>query len=201
MIYIYLFVFEKWEADSLSSFDRYIITFFGAVLYAAVFFAFTEIKDYDALKAVMTILLLSTINFSYAKSTMIPSVFEREYRNAFGMTDELEKEFEGIFVPEMKFGDSILFVDCTDDMQRTKTIPYCAVPYVSRVMSFDDRDHIDASDILDEAGGSGIKYVVFLRSDDREGAIGNEEELFEDGGTVKDDVLYRYDSEKNILVF
>ena len=200
MIYIYLFVFEKWEADSLSSFDRYIITFFGAVLYAAVFFSFTVIKKRDALKIVVTLLLLLTVNYSYAGKTMIPSVYEREYSQAYGLVDELSLEFEGVFSPEMNFGDSILFVDCTDDMQRTKTIPYCAVPYVSRVMSFDDRDRIDAEDVLNEAAGSGIRYVVFLRSEDGDGVIGNEEELFEDGEQIKDDVLYRYDKERNVLV-
>ncbi len=200
MVYIYLFVFEKWEADSLSSFDRYIITFFGAVLYAAVFFAFTVIKKRDALKIVVTLLLLLTVNYSYAGKTMIPSVYEREYSQAYGLVDELSLEFEGVFSPEMNFGDSILFVDCTDDMQRTKTIPYCAVPYVSRVMSFDDRDRIDAEDVLNEAAGSGIRYVVFLRSEDGDGVIGNEEELFEDGEQIKDDVLYRYDKERNVLV-
>ena len=200
MIYIYLFVFEKWEADSLSSFDRYIITFFGAVLCAAVYFAFTVIKKKDALKIAVTILLLLTINFPYAKKTMIPSVYEREYSQAYGLVDELSREFEGVFIPEMNFGDSILFVDCTDDMQRTKTIPYCAVPYVSRVMSFDDRDHINASDVLDEAAGSDIRYVVFLKSKDGDGIIENAEELFEDGEQIEDDVLYRYDKERNVLV-
>ena len=145
-------------------------------------------------------MLLLTINYSYAQKTMIPSVYEREYAQAYGLVDELSLEFEGVFSPEMNFGDSILFVDCTDDMQRTKTIPYCAVPYVSRVMSFDDRDHIDASDVLDEAAGSGIRYVVFLKAEDVDGIIGNEEELFEGGGKVKDDVLYRYDKERNVLV-
>lgn len=200
MIYIYLFVFEKWEADSLSSFDRYIITFFGAVLYAAVFFAFTIIKKKDAAKIAVTLCLLLTVNFSYAKKTMIPSVYEREYSQAYGLVDELSKEFEGVFTQEMNFGDSILFVDCTDDMQRTKTIPYCAVPYVSRVMSFDDRDHINASDVLDEAAGSDIRYVVFLKSKDGDGIIEDAEELFEDREQIEDDVLYRYDKERNVLV-
>ncbi|MBO4374465.1 MAG: hypothetical protein J5829_05115 [Lachnospiraceae bacterium] len=200
MIYIYLFVFEKWEADSLSSFDRYIITFFGAVLYAAVYFAFIVIKKKRALKVLATVLLLLTVNFSYAKKTMIPSVYEKEYLSAYGMVDELEAEFEKVFTPEMNFGDNILFVDCTDDMQRTKTIPYCAVPYVSRVMSFDDRDHIDAGDILDEAEGSGIRYVVFLKSEGREDVIGNSKELFDSGDHIEDDVLYRYDKDNNILV-
>ncbi|MCR5651734.1 MAG: hypothetical protein K6F86_11195 [Lachnospiraceae bacterium] len=200
MIYIYLFVFEEWEADSLSSFDRYIITFFGGILYAALFFAFTAVKNKDALKVTVTILLLMTINYPYALRTMVPSEFTKAYADAYGMVDDFDEEFKGVFIPEMNYGDAILFVDCTDDMQRTKTIPYCAVPYVSRVMSFYDRETIDASDVLEEAGGSGAKYVVFLKSDGRKGIIGNEEDLFEGGGRIKEDVLYLYDKEKDVLV-
>ena len=200
MIYIYLFVFEKWEADSLSSFDRYIITFFGAVLYAAVYFVFTVIKKKEAMKAAFTILLLMTVNYPFAARTMVPSEFERSYAGAFGMVDDFDREFEGLFTQEMKPGDKILFVDCTDDMQRTKTIPYCAVPYVSRVMSFVDRDHISADEILDEAGGSDSKYVVFLEAEGRDSIIENEQSLFEGEEHIKDDVLYRYDRENNILI-
>ncbi len=200
MIYIYLFVFEKWEADSLSSFDRYIITFFGAILYASVFFAFTRIKKKEAIMVAVTILLLATINYPYAVKTLVPSEFERNYAGAYGMVDELEAEFAGVFNGDMNFGDYIVFVDCTDDMQRTKTIPYCAVPYVSRVMSFVDRENMDAETILDEAKGSGAKYVVFLESEKKDGIIEKEEELFEDGGQIEDDVLYRYDREKDVLI-
>lgn len=200
MIYIYLFVFEKWEADSLSSFDRYIITFFGAILYAALYFGFTVIKKKEALKVTVTILLLATVNFSFAIKTMVPSEFERAFAQAYGMVDEFDREFEDTIIPQIVPGDHILFVDCTDDMQRTKTIPYCAVPGVSKVMSFVDRDHIDADDILEEANGTDARYVVFLEKNEGDDKIINEEELFEDGGPVTKVTLYKYDREDNVLV-
>ena len=200
MIYIYLFVFEDWEALSLSSYERYIATFFGGILCTALFFFINMGLKKNQLKLIVVTMLIATINFSFAQDAWIPRRFESKYGEMTRLIDELETEEGSVFSEDMHYGDGVLFVDGKDDMSRSKAIAYCGVPYVSRVMSLIDRQSYSADEILDTARDMDVKYVIFLkRSEDEKVMIDDEDKLFGDGTKMETDVLYGYDPENNVL--
>ncbi len=138
MIYIYLFVFEEWEALSLSSYDRYISTYFGAMLYMALFLLFTVKLGYRWIAPVFTLVLAVTINYPYVAKTLIPSGYAREYGGTVAEIEAIEDEFMQAAGELPSYGESILVVDYTTDQLRAKVIPYAAVPGVTRLIRPDE---------------------------------------------------------------
>ena len=201
MLYIYLFVFDEWEALSMSSYDRYIATFFGGILCAAIYFISREDIKKILINAALLIFMAVTVNYPFALDTMIPKRFEEKYGPMVSIIDGLDEELSGVFTDDMHYGDEIIFVDGKDDMARSKSIPYCAVPYVSRVNSLIDRESYTADELITITRDRNAKYVIFLdRSEDEKVRIDNEETLFADGESMETDVLYEYDRERDILV-
>ena len=201
ILYIYLFVFDKWEALSLSSYERYIATFFGGILCVTLYY---YIRNYQCkkklIKPALAIVLFLTVNFRFMYNAWTPWGFDSNYGNMTALIDNIYDELQGVFTEDMHYGDEIVFVDGKDDMARSKSIPYCAVPYVSRIMSLIDKDSYTAGELLDMAAERDTKYMVFMKRVEGEKAVVTDEEaLFENGGKVEEDVLYKYDKEKNVL--
>ena len=142
MIYIYLFVFEEWEALSLSSYDRYISTYFGALLYAALYIFLTARIRLKWIAPAFVLLLACTINFSYVAKTLIPAGFEQEYGEAVSEIDSIEREFFEAAGERPAYGESILIVDYTTEQLRAKVLPYAAVPGVVRIIRPDEETGI-----------------------------------------------------------
>ena len=175
MLYTYLFVFEPWEAETLSSFDRYITTYFGALLYFAVFLIiglFTADKEAPLLKSLnstalpiaLSILLAATVNYPYIGRTLIPSGFAKAYGDVLAQREEIDKELAPLFPPTLSYGSHIIFVDGADTIERAKTIPYCSVPYVARILDAETYDILDLEAVREEADDFRAEYVVFLNT-------------------------------------
>ena len=165
MIYIYLFVFEEWEALSLSSYDRYISTYFGALLYAALYMFFTARIRHRWIAPAFVLLLACTINFSYVAKTLIPAGFEREYGEAVSEIDSIEREFLEAAGERPAYGESILIVDYTTEQLRAKVLPYAAVPGVVRIIRPDEETGVmpTEQEIEERAGEYGAR-VIDLRA-------------------------------------
>ncbi len=190
LIYVYLFVFDPWEATSLSSFDRYITTCFGALLYAAFYFlSRIPLKRCQYLYSCIALILLFTVNYSYIAQTLVPSGFLKTNGEALARQDQIDRELQSVFSPEMHFGDHILYVDDKYDMERSKMIPYCSVPYVVRIIWPDENQPLTEEYILSEAERFQAKYVVFLdRTND-----------LLPSSNYQTDHLYRFDPEAHTL--
>ena len=203
MLYIYLFVFDRWEALSLSSYERYIATFFGGILCASLYFlTLKEGKVFRYVRIAAVLVLLLTINYKAMYNAWTPWGFQQEYGKMVELIDGIDEELKGVLVGDLHYGDEIVFVDGKDVMARSKSIPYCAVPYVSRIMSLIDRESYTAEELLEMAEGRRAKYMVFMKRDPGEKAVvENESLLFADEGEeLEEDVLYRYDPDRNVLV-
>ncbi|MBR1524648.1 MAG: hypothetical protein IJ641_09385 [Lachnospiraceae bacterium] len=138
MIYVYLFVFEEWEALSLSSYDRYIATYFGAMLYEALFLLLAvELKPEWVMPAFMLLLAL-TINYPFVAETLNPAGYEKQFGATIAEIDAIEQEFMDAAGDFPAFGESILIVDHTSDQLRAKVLPYAAVPGVTRIIRPDE---------------------------------------------------------------
>lgn len=180
MIYVYLFVFEEWEALSLSSYDRYIATYFGAMLYVALYMLLSVKLRAVWIAPITVAVLIATINFPFVARTLIPS----GYREAFGGTiaeiDAIEAEFaqayrasiaggdaEGSGKDESSirpgFGESLLVVDDSDDQLRAKVLPYAAVPGVTRIVLPDGDGTMPSEQEIEERAASYGARIIDLR--------------------------------------
>jgi|GEM_PF-2090823 len=149
MIYIYLFVFEEWEALSLSSYDRYISTYFGAMLY----FAF--ILLYEAERAlpswplpVITLVMLATVNYPYVARTLLPSGYESSYGEVIREKEEIEKEYLERSVEPAHYGEKIVIIDDGEGQLRDKVLPYAAVPGVVKLIRPDENGKMPSEEEL-----------------------------------------------------
>ena len=160
MIYIYLFVFEEWEALSLSSYDRYISTYFGAVLFLALHLMLKEKISPAWIAPVVMLMLAATINYGYVARTLIPSGYEREYGGAIAEIDAIQEEFYRSSGGIPEYGESIVIVDDSGDQLRAKVLPYAAVPGVVRLIRpAEDGTMPTEREIADEAAEYNARIV------------------------------------------
>ena len=163
MLYVYLFVFEEWEAVSLSSYDRYIATYFGAMLYLSLFLMLAkEIKPVWT-APVLLLLLVFTINFEYVGKTLIPSGYEAEYGELVSEIDSIEEEFMQGAGERPVYGESILIVDDRADQLRAKVLPYAAVHGVTRLLLPSEGGKIPGETEIAEAAAEYNARVIDLR--------------------------------------
>ncbi len=164
MIYIYLFVFEEWEALSLSSYDRYISTYFGAMLFIALYLMLGKDDWPRWVRPLVVILLAMTINFGYVAKTMIVSGYEKEYGSLIAEIDSIEEEFMQKAGNLPTYGENIVIVDYSDDQLRAKVLPYAAVPGVTRLIRPDDKGAMpDEKEIAYEAAEYNARIIDLRR--------------------------------------
>lgn len=164
MLYIYLFVFEEWEALSLSSYDRYIATYFGAMLYLALYLMLkTEVRPKWVMPVVM-ILLTATLNFDYVGKTLIPAGYEKEYGELISEIDAIEEEFVAVSGERPVYGESIVIIDPSTDQLRAKVLPYAAVPGVTRLIRPSDEGVMPSEqEIVETAEYYGARIIDLRR--------------------------------------
>ncbi|MBO4336901.1 MAG: hypothetical protein J5842_02355, partial [Lachnospiraceae bacterium] len=164
MIYVYLFVFEEWEALSLSSYDRYISTYFGAMLYLALYQLFRMDFSPGWIAPVVVLMLAATINYGYIAKTLVPSGYEREFGEVIAEIDSIEDEFIRSAGGMPGYGESIVIVDDSADQLRAKVLPYAAVPGVTRIVGpSDDGTMPDDKEIADTAEEYNARIIDLRR--------------------------------------
>lgn len=163
MLYIYLFVFEEWEALSLSSYDRYIATYFGAMLCLALYLMLkTKIKPKWIMPAVI-VLLAVTVNFDYVGKTLIPAGYEKDYGELISEIDAIEEEFMTVAGGRPEYGESIVIIDPSTDQLRAKVLPYAAVPGVTRLIRPSDEGVMPSEQEIAEMADYYEARIIDLR--------------------------------------
>lgn len=165
MIYIYLFVFEEWEALSLSSYDRYISTYFGALLYVAVFVLMINGRFPVWIQSLLLLLMFSTVNYAYVSATLLPAGYEAAYGDTLREKEEIIKEFsDAVRDDPVRYGENIVIIDESEDQLRAKVLPYAAVPGVVKLIEPDDTGAMPTEDEIAEiAEECGAERIVDLR--------------------------------------
>lgn len=165
MIYIYLFVFEEWEALSLSSYDRYISTYFGALLYVALFVLMINSRLPVWIPPLLVLLMLSTVNYAYVSSTLLPAGYEAAYGDTIREKEEIIREFsDAVGDDPVRYGENIVIIDESEDQLRAKVLPYAAVPGVVKLIEPDDTGAMPSEEeIAETAEGFGAERIVDLR--------------------------------------
>ena len=163
MIYIYLFVFEEWEALTLSSYDRYIATYFGAMLFVALYFLLVEeIRPVWAMPA-LVLMLAVTLNYPFIMKTLSPAGFDREFGETVREIDSISDEFFKAAGEQPAYGEKIVIVDPSQDQLRAKVLPYAAVPGVTRLIRPDADGNVPAESEIEETAEEYGARVIDLR--------------------------------------
>ena len=164
MIYIYLFVFEEWEALTVSSYDRYIATYFGAMLFVALYFLLVEeIRPVWAMPALM-LMFAVTLNYPFIMKTLSPAGFDREFGETVREIDSISDEFFKAAGEQPAYGEKIVIVDPSQDQLRAKVLPYAAVPGVTRLIRPDADGNVPSeSEIAETAEEYGARVIDLRR--------------------------------------
>lgn len=151
LLYTYLFVFEKWEALSLSSFDRYISIYLLAMIYLAVYALFymglereRSDKFINIGIVVLTVYIVASLNYPLLYNTFAPGMYEQSYAQVKEKRAEVHDRFEDIFAkcPEMRGGRFLIINDMKDN-ELEKYQQYEAVPSVTFILHLDEMPESD----------------------------------------------------------
>ena len=160
LVYVYIWVFDEWEARSLSSYDRYMTVFSGLFLYLALYMGleiFTQEKARmsssqaknlldklrSALMPVLLILLALTMNYPLIYESFNDGAFKIKNSNQIEVKGRCEEEFGRLFAgegKEMRAGQKLLIVDEEQDNELIQFTRYAAVPVVTEYLSLDGED-------------------------------------------------------------
>lgn len=145
LIYTYLFVFEKWEALSLSSFDRYISIYILGMMYAAVYALLSDALGADgtlSLRAgcVIVLVFLLTINYPLVIRTFAPGGYERMYESVKTGREAAMRRAEEFYADTPgALGGRVLIVNATLDNELEKYQQYEMVPTVTFIYHLDEQ--------------------------------------------------------------
>ena len=166
LCYTYVFVFDKWEADSLSSFDRYIGTYALTVCYVAMYrFSFVSDKSVESKSGyffpIATAVLFVTLPFTTMSDVLNPGGYVNNHINTYNGLVEVKDELAAMDIREMGSG-YIVIVQCEENSVYSRGMDYEVIPLVSRpynVTAFDEADR-DA-ELTDRLNTYEPDYIYF----------------------------------------
>ncbi len=156
--YTYVFVFEQWEAESLSSLDRYLgtyaIMFCYVILYRLSLFSddtlriarrmqrdeyslHYESQGANILLPVLTVVLLVTLPYGLLRDVLIPSRYQEARAQMYADRKEVHAEMEAFMAGDYQPG-TFLSVNCEGNTIYDRGIDYEVLPHVSRPFNIAD---------------------------------------------------------------
>lgn len=137
LLYIYLFVFDPWEADSLSSFDRYVGIYIVGILYLSLLALARRVtvREY----APVLVIMLVTLNFGFLKENFIAQEYVLSHQETITERDKIEAQYQKLKEdnPDLQ-GRRILLWSEEEDQGYNKYAQYAMVPNVTEVYSGDE---------------------------------------------------------------
>ena len=149
LCYTYCFLFEKWEAESLSSLDRYFGTYCYVICYSVMYryLIFLEKRTCEndgkriigkdityATFCAAVLLLLVTIPYKNLKSCLVPSCYLEDRREYAQIKSEVRTEVKPIIDLNYYKGVIMTVNDSENDMY-SRTLDYELIPHISRPLN------------------------------------------------------------------
>ncbi len=132
LIYMYLFVFDPWEAESLSSFDRYIGIYLVGLLYISLFVAAKNLPEVRFVPILLVCIL--TLNYDLLSESFSPVRYEQENHNLIEEREQWEATFRTLREEHPEIANRRILLWSSDENQgRDKFAQYAAVPNVTDV--------------------------------------------------------------------
>jgi len=158
LIYTYLFVFDKWEALSLSSFDRYISIYLIAMVYLALFCVLTGPLK---VRLALLIIFLATLNFPLLAESFLPGGYEKKYESIKSGREEVAERASEFYAenPEA-YGGRVLIVNEKRNNELEKYQQYEMVPTVTFIYCLEERGD---GEIENELTDHSLDYVFYYQ--------------------------------------
>ena len=199
LIYTYLFLFEQWEAESLSSLDRYLGTYILTLLFVVLYqFYECDWKYSSQAAAVVTLVLLLSLNYGRISQALIPNQYDRLWKDARAVKQQVSEEVQEIDKSLLGNG-KILVIDHGGNDFYNRYMDYYLIPHVTEPLNSEDFEMDNyAQEVLNKIKDRNMAYVYIT---EREGENPNLRELdallSEGEASIKS--LYVYDKETERL--
>ena len=166
LVYTYLFVFEPWEAESLSSLDRYLGTyslmFATLLLYRLSFIGEKEERCWqDAVLPLVSILLLLSLTGSGLLDVLLPGRYLEKRRAMYEDRQEVHAEMAAFLAMDLE-PSTMLTVNCEGNTVYDRAIDYEVLPHISRPLNTTEYAPEDRNAAINEAvADMNPDYVYF----------------------------------------
>lgn len=200
LLYTYLFIFEEWEAVSLSSLDRYLGTYILIMMYFTLYKFFeTKIKKENVVLLIITGIVLLSLNHTKLFNYLVPSQYENTLKEASQIKKEVEIELSTIDVMKMTEG-KVLIVNKGKNNLYIRYMAYDFIPVISEDFYIEDYSEEEmATKLLEKIIDRDIYYVYFTD----EGRANIKQEMLKDilGAQImiKENTLYYYNSDSKTI--
>lgn len=198
LCYTYLFIFEPWEAESLSSLDRYLGTYVLTLLFVVLYHYLFRNPWKDAGIYVITLVLLATLNYPMLYTALVPSAYMEARRDAHEAKQLAENEVEQLNHRRLEM-KKMLVVNNTGNDVYSRSIDYCMIPFVTEPLLTTDftKDEL-VNAMFQKIVDRNIYYVYFTEQlgADEDFSVFNEAV---DDNHVRSHVIYYYDQETGKL--
>ena len=109
LLYTYLFIFDQWEAECLSSLDRYFGTIILVMLYVVIYKFFTaNIHNDNLINIIITLVIIVSVNYTSVINYLIPLNYQEEFSEEFITKQEVDHEISVFEPTNMKKGKILL---------------------------------------------------------------------------------------------
>lgn len=202
LLYTYIFVFEQWEAESLSSIDRYFGTYALALMMVLVYAllekcAFIKKAEYALL--VVFFVVLVTLPWKNMYNELIPANYM--VTKATEYNDYMEAKDEVAMVhPESLETKVVMFVSNEGNSIYSRSSEYFLLPHVPVELEvYEDMGDV-SQELLEKCNHYDAYYVYFsgrlIDDDTSKGQIVN---ALEEGALPKRGIMYYYDKDANVI--
>lgn len=170
LLYMYLFVFEQWEALSLSSYDRYMAIYVVGMLYIVVIFLSGAVEKcrekygtYANPYILLIIIFVATLNYPMLYTHLIPDRYNSKYAEDYQRKNEIAAEFEKLQTNTLEPGQEMIIINKKFTTGDEKYAQYAAVPAVTDKFSLEDHDiKTVKDDLLSRLTDRHTYYVYFM---------------------------------------
>lgn len=198
LCYTYLFIFEEWEAESLSSLDRYLGTYVLTVMFIVLFHFISSESGSTLMVCGAALILLCTLNYPRIYNALVPSAYMETRKDIYTDRMRAEKETSGVEHLDLEHRKMLIVNNSTNDVY-SRSLAYDMIPVVTEEFVTTD---INEDELADELSAKikdrDIYYVYFTSQEGTDPSFHGFDSIAEDG-MAKCHVLYYYDGETEKL--
>lgn len=163
LLYMYLFVFDEWEAISLSSYDRYLSIYLLAMVYVVLLGMKEHAKQFVRVNLVLLFLMVLTLNYPMLFNNIIPSTYASINQKHLLERETVENHFSKLKqeFPQIK-NSRLLIVNEKEDQGLNKYQQYAAVPIVTETFASSlSTAELSKKEIMDKIQNRSIDFVYY----------------------------------------
>lgn len=134
LCYTYCFIFEQWEAESLSSLDRYFGTYALTVLYVIIYRINADVNSSKTAEIALwatCIISLVTLPYSNIIQTLMPQKYVEKRADIYAIREEVKAELNDLADAKLPMGYVVIVNNSENDMY-ARSMDYEVIPLVSR---------------------------------------------------------------------